>query len=216
MFIAADPAFFIRAALPNENDPVRYVVEKYSPSMIPALRGRLEAVMRDCRMTIAANAEGETLRAAYVSITSGAEDALAELSALAGIFFASCPKPDGWDAAYAVPLQQNIEAYLAARRGEAALFLGNPDELARRRDVPPDIIALMPPGNSLALRVSDAFFKIRLPGEGSSIRENLISEAARRGINGMLSWIDKIDSLTVTQSADGTTEANVFFRNPQD
>jgi hypothetical protein len=212
MFLAADPAFFICAALPNENDPVKYTVEKYTPSLIPALRGRLEAVLRDCRITIAANAEGENLRAAYVSITSGAEDALAELFAFAGMFFAPCAKPDGWDAAYSVPLRQNLEARLAARRGEAALLFGDPGEFARRREIPPDMTALMSPGNPLALRVSDAFFSARLPGGDSSIRENLKSEAAKRGANDILPWIEKIDSLTVMQSADGLTEANAFFR----
>jgi hypothetical protein len=212
MFLAADPAFFIRAAKPNEDDPVKYAVEKYAPSLIPALRGRLETVLRDCRITVAANAEGENLRAAYVSITSGAEDALAELFAFAGMFFAPCAKPDGWDAAYAVPLRQNLEARLAARRGEAALLLGDPTELARRREAPPDITALMSPGNPLALRVSDAFFNARLPGGGPSMRENLKSEAAKRGANDILPWIEKIDSLTITQSAGGLTEANAFFR----
>ncbi|MDR0652946.1 MAG: hypothetical protein LBG12_06520 [Synergistaceae bacterium] len=212
MFLAADPAFFIRAALPNENDPVNYTVEKYTPSLISPLRERLEAVLSDCRITAAANAEGDNLRSAYVSITSGTEDALAELFAFAGLFFVPCAKPDGWDAAYAVPLRQNLEARLAARHGEAALLLGNLAEFERRREAPPDITALMQPGNPLAFRVSDAFFKARPPGAGSSIRENLKSEAAKRGANVILPWIDKIDSLTVTQSADGLTEANAFFR----
>ncbi|MDR1134284.1 MAG: hypothetical protein LBL05_08965 [Synergistaceae bacterium] len=212
LFLAADPAFFIRAALPGNDDPVKYMAEKYAPSLIPALRGRLEAVLRDCRITMAVNSEGENLRAAYVSITSGAEDALAELFALAGMFFTPRAVPDGWDAAYAVPLPQNLEASLVTRRGEAALFFGNSAELTRRREAPPDIIALTPPGNPFAFRVSNVFFGVRLPGGGSSIRENLKSEAAKRGADNVLSWIDKIDSLTVTQSADGMTEANAFFR----
>ncbi|MDR1579495.1 MAG: hypothetical protein LBS35_04000 [Synergistaceae bacterium] len=211
MFIAADPAFFIRAALPNENDPVKYMVEKYAPSLIPALRGRIEAVLRDCRITAAANAEGENLREAYVSMTSGAEDALAELCSFAGMFFAPRAKPDGWDAAYAVPLRQDLEVCLAVRRGEAALLFGNSAGLARRRETPPDAAALISPGSPLALRVTDAFFRARLPG-GASIRENLKSEAAKRGANDIAPWIEKIDSLTVTQSADGLTEANAFFR----
>jgi hypothetical protein len=40
----------------------------------------------------------------------------------------------------------------------------------------------------------------------------LKSEAAKRGADYILPWIEKMDSLTVTQSAGGLTEANVFFR----
>jgi hypothetical protein len=216
-FASVDPALFLYAALPNEPEPIKFAAEQcvgFLPSLSEA---DLESVLKNCRISAAVVAKGETPDAAYMVLETEAGEAVDRLFEAFAALLDSPVSLSGWDSAFEFDLGQGLKAVAAKKGGMFLVGLGERSSFGRRASIPADIIPPPDASGGLGFAMTRRLLSLRAPWiEGTleeALEENLgewdIPEELRDFLRRRL---DELDRFVLTQSSGGGGEMNITLK----
>ncbi|MDR1137208.1 MAG: hypothetical protein LBK91_02685 [Synergistaceae bacterium] len=217
LFVSVDPMFVSRAAFPDKEDPVRYMLDAYFWKIPSLITKESAAVLRRSRIYAVATSKVDALDTAYVMLESDERGAVGRLYALAGVFLGSPVKIVGWDSAYNVISAEDREyEVILGRIGNSVILgAGKPAAYGTAAEPPPEIKKIASPSNSLAAAVSSKILSVKIGKPKETLLWHIEKFLREHGSSGAVfnaANLKKIDSFSLTETPGGMGEIYITLK----
>jgi hypothetical protein len=214
LLASIDPAFFIYAMFPSEDDPFRALFRRAGAS--PLFSGDIEAILRQSRISAVVTTRENSVGTAYLILDTGAVGSVDKLFGVAGLLLGGGREENGWDSVISVPTGTSVGATVARRGGRVLFGAGDWSEYAKSADISDDAM-------KKAASPSNAFGAVIFPSR-LIVSEGEMAGLFRDGVAGLMESAgplaalrgdfnpDKIDRFSLAQSRAGRIDIDIFLR----
>jgi hypothetical protein len=211
LFASADPAYILRAVYSGDADPVKAALASIEARMTPVMVSDVEAILKNCRLSIAVVAEDGLIETAYAILDTDELESLERIFSFAGMLLAKTTGPDGWET-YDLPMK-NGRAF-AARMGRSVILgLGDARAYAAETELPANIAGMCAASCGVGVFASSELLSLRAPGTGKTLGETLSEYRPGRsaGWAALVTGMEDMERFSVTHSVNGRGDISITF-----
>jgi hypothetical protein len=212
-----DPAFFIYTMFPGETDPIKSFLNQYGRAIPPQFAGELEAILRQCRLSVVLVTKGESVSTAYARLDTTANESIDKLYDIASLLVGGNTELDGWESAFKLPAGAGISAIAAKKKGAMFVGAGDLEDFTKAVVVSGDMEKTASPSNVFGMTVTPPLLGVK---EGALARmladaiAGIVKRAEDSGVFalGDMGGFSKIDSFNLRHSINGRMDIDIILR----